>query len=227
MPFFPRRLLAAGCLVFLLMPQAAAAATLAENIRQAYAGINSMRADFSQQLLHKESGAKERRGGTLSFKKPLLVRWETKKPAPELLIIGKTAIWNVFPDEEMAAKYAPELLDGSAGIVRVITGQARLDEDFDLEDEGREGNLLTVRLYPKEADPSLVEVLLWIEPESHLIKKARIYDFYGNENEIEFTRRETGVALSDALFLYTPPPDFVVEDHSKDSAAAPARPFLQ
>ena len=40
-------------------------------------------AEFEQKLTHKESGAVETRYGTLHFKKPLLIRWETKKPIKE------------------------------------------------------------------------------------------------------------------------------------------------
>ncbi|MDL2290611.1 outer membrane lipoprotein carrier protein LolA [Desulfovibrio sp. OttesenSCG-928-F20] len=210
-----------------LIPNEGRAATAAEQVQKAYDAIEGMRAEFAQTLSHKESGAQEERTGVLYFKKPLLLRWENNKPAPELLIVAKDAIWNVFPDEEMAYKYAPDMALDARSLARVITGQARLDQDFDVEEEGDDGGLLALRLYPKEAVQSLVEALLWIDASSGLIKKVRIYDFYGNENEISFTKQQIDAPMKDSLFRYQPPKDFLVEDRSQDGAAAPEKPLFQ
>lgn len=220
-----RTIILGAVAVFMAFPLAARAESLAAGVQKAYAAVGSMRAEFTQRLAHKESGAVENRSGVLLFKKPLLVRWETKKPSPELLIVGSDAIWNVFPDEELAYKYSTAVAEDSGGIIRVVTGQVRLDQDYDLEDEKREGDLLTVRLYPKQPSQALVEALLWVDPSTYLIKKIKVYDFYGNENEIAFTGQQPGAAVKDASFAYTPPADFLIEDRSKDSALQ--KPLLQ
>jgi outer membrane lipoprotein carrier protein len=205
--------------LFLVAP--ALAASLADSLQQRYAAISSMSLDFTQTLRHKESGAVEKRSGVLLFKKPLLVRWETKEPAPELLLVGKDSIWQVFPAEELATKYAPSMALDSRSIIRVVTGQARLDQDFIVEEEGREGGLVRLRLYPKEPTQSLVEALLWVDADASLINKVLVYDFYGNENEIAFTKLRIDVALKDSLFTYTPPKGYEVEDRTKDGDAKP------
>jgi outer membrane lipoprotein carrier protein len=199
----------------------------AERLQKKYASISTMEADFTQLLVHKESGSREQRSGVLRFKKPLLVRWETQKPAPELLLVGADAIWNSFPEEEIAYKYALDLAQDSRSIIRVITGQARLDQDFFLEEEGVEKGLTTVRLYPKEPVQSMVEVLLWVDPKTDLIKKLRVYDFYGNENEISFAKQRIGVDMKDSLFRYAAPKNFLVEDRTKDPGAGPKKALLQ
>lgn len=186
-----------------------------------------MTANFTQTLVHKESGSKQKRTGILSFKKPLLVRWETRSPTPELLLVGKDAIWNAFPEEEIAYKYAIGLAQDSRSIVRVVTGQARLDQDFTVEEEGKDGQLVKLRLYPKEPSQAMVEALLWVDPSSYLIRKIRAYDFYGNENEISFSAHNPSARLSDSSFSYAPPKDFVIEDRTKDASAAPIKPLMQ
>lgn len=217
-----------GALVLLFLHTVlttAQAGTLAARLQAAYAAVDTMRTEFTQELTHKESGSREKRSGVLLFKKPLLVRWETQKPSPELLVVGKKAIWNVFPDEELAYKYSLAIAEDSGGIIKVVTGQARLDQDYDLEDEGRDGDLVTVRLYPRQPSQSLVEAALWIDPATWLIKKIRVFDFYGNENEITFTRQETGASVKDERFDYAPPGDFLVEDRT--SRTELDKPLLQ
>ncbi|MDR2670055.1 MAG: outer membrane lipoprotein carrier protein LolA [Desulfovibrio sp.] len=219
-----------SCAVVLLLLSggiAVAASRTAERLQQRYAAVDSMRAEFTQTLLHKESGARERRNGVLSFKKPMLMRWENRQPAPELLLVGKDAVWNVFPEEKTAYKYSLDAAGGASDLVRIITGRAQLNRDFDLEEEGREGDSATLRLYPKKASQAVVEVLLWVDLKTFLISKLRVYDFYGNENEMAFSRQEPGAKLQDSVFTYTPPKSFTVEDHSSDPAAVPQKPLFQ
>jgi outer membrane lipoprotein carrier protein len=205
----------------LLIPAQAMGKTppIAAKLQTTYSEMAAMRATFSQTLVHKESGARETRTGTLLFQKPLLVRWEIREPAPELLIVTSSEIWNVFPDEEVAYKYSLDLAQDARSVIRIITGQSRLDQDFDLEAEGRENGLNVLRLYPKEPAQSLVEAVFWLDPDSGLIRRLRIYDFYGNENEVLFLRQETGIRPPRDAFVYTPGKDIVVEDRSTADSA--------
>jgi outer membrane lipoprotein carrier protein len=212
--------------LLLCLPGTALGASVAAALQKKYDGIDSMRAEFTQILRHKESGSQENRTGVLLFKKPLLVRWETKAPAPELLVVTKAEIWNAFPDEEVAYKYPLSLVEDSRSIIRVVTGQARLDQDFTIEDEGKEDGLTKLRLFPKEPVQGLVEAIFWVDGDSGLIRRFRIYDFYGNENEITFTNQKTGVSLPDKDFSYTPPKAVQVEDRTKGDGVM-QKPLLQ
>ncbi len=221
---FIRHILCLGLL--LCLPGTAFGASVAAALQKKYDGIDSMRAEFTQILRHKESGSKENRTGVLLFKKPLLVRWETKAPSPELLVVTKSEIWNAFPDEDVAYKYPLSLVEDSRSIIRVITGQARLDQDFTIEDEGKEDGLTKLHLYPKEPVQGLVEAIFWVDPDSGLIRRFRIYDFYGNENEITFTNQKIGASVPDSSFTYTPPKGTQVEDRTKGDGVV-QKPLLQ
>lgn len=211
--------------VFAAVGSALAADPLAGKLQARYDNLKSMKGEFTQILIHKESGGKEERKGVLYFKKPLLVRWETKSPVKELLIVGPQVIWNAFPDEDLAYKYPPDLTNDSRSLVRVITGQSRLEQDFIIENKGVEDGLTKLQLYPKEPTQALTEVIFWVDISSNLIKRFRITDFYGNQNEINFTSQELDTALADSLFTYTPPKKMKVEDRTKGGPVA--KPLLQ
>lgn len=208
--------------LFFNVAAAQGAGNLAADLQKTYEGIDAMQADFTQVLIHKESGSREQRTGVLYFKKPLLVRWETKTPSPELLLVSKDAIWNAFPDEELAYKYALSIAQDSRSIIRVITGQASITQDFIVENKKPEQGLSVMVLYPKKPTQSMVEAQLWVDPKTHLIKKLRIFDFYGNQNEMTFGRMDPKAKPADSLFSYQPPKDYVVEDRTKDTSADPA-----
>jgi outer membrane lipoprotein carrier protein len=205
--------------LLLFLAGMAFAQSVSERIQSRYTAITSMRAEYTQTLVHKESGSREERSGVLSFARPLLVRMETRTPSPELLLVGKDVIWNVFPEEEIAYKYSLSLAQDSRSIVQIITGQASLTKDFYVENQKEEGGLLVLDLFPKEATLALVEARLWIDPETNLIKRLRIFDFYGNENEIAFSKQEVNITIPASQFSYTPPKDFAIEDRTSDTTA--------
>lgn len=199
------------CGALLWTPAQAAPQGLEEGLQKNYERMQSFKAAFTQKLLHKESGSVEERKGTLLFKKPLQVRWETAAPHQELLIITDKEIWDYLPDEEVVYRYSPELVQDSRSLIQVITGQARLDEDFSVKAMGAENNLQKLQLYPKEPTPQMVEATIWVDAKK-LIRKAVIVDFYGNTNEVTFTELVPDASLPTGTFAFTPPKGVEVED---------------
>lgn len=201
-----------------LFAQSASAADISATVKKmqaAYAAMQSFRADFSQQLLQRESGMTEERHGVILFQKPLHVRWETAAPHAELLMVTDREIWNYLPDEELAYRYSRALAEDSRSLIQVITGQSALSRDFDVESAQSEedGKLIHLLLYPKEPTTELTEAQLWLDPESALIRRAMVMDFYGNTNTIELKNLTPDVAVSDKDFRFTPPAGTEVEDH--------------
>ncbi|MDO5536817.1 MAG: outer-membrane lipoprotein carrier protein LolA [Desulfovibrionaceae bacterium] len=204
-----------------LLPAAAgpalAAGDIAVTIRDRYAALGSFQAEFTQYLLHRESGQKEKREGTLYFKKPLFISWETKKPAAENLIINDREIWDYIVDEGVAYRYPRELVNDSRSLIQVVTGQALFSQDFDLAGTGTEGRLTVLTLYPKDPVPTLVEARLYVDPEKGYIQRAVITDFYGNENDVRFTSFIPDARIPDKTFRFTPPKGVDVEDRVEKS----------
>ena len=81
----------------------AAAPAITGEMQKKYESMQSFTAEFTQRLVHQESGSEETRQGTLAFQKPLRVRWETKAPHAELLVITDKDVWDYLPDEELAS----------------------------------------------------------------------------------------------------------------------------
>ncbi len=204
---------------------AAGADVVVNAVQARYDKLKSMEANFTQTLLHKESGTKEERSGVLYFAKPLRVRWETRTPAPELLVVTPEVIWNVFPDENVAYKYPSALAEDSRGIVRVVTGQTKLTQDFTIEREGTDKGLVKLRLYPKEPSQSLTEAVLWVEQSTGLIKRVLLIDFYNNQNDISFTSQKLDPVLAPDVFAFTPPAKMKIEDRT--SGGVMQKPLLR
>lgn len=201
------------------------AAPIVEEVQRAYGQMERFSADFTQELLHAESGGSEKRTGKLTFEKPLNIRWETFDPNPELLVVNKNEVWDYLPDEELAYRYSPEVVKDSRSILQVVTGQSRLDTDFDVKREADRDGLIVLRLFPKEPSTQMVETLLFVDPVTKLLRRAEILDFYGNTNNINFSNVMPNAKAAANAFSFTPPKGITVEDLQKEGA--PERQLLQ
>ena len=204
------------CLTMLcaLLGQSVQAATLSAELQERYGAMKSFTATFDQVLVHKESGMRESRKGKLAFAKPLLIRWETEvaSSSAELLVVNSKEIWNYLPDEAIAYRMPLALVQDSRSIIQVITGQARLDKDFDVKEQGTDKGLTRLRLYPKDPLPQMVEANVWVDPQTKLIRRAVITDFYGNTNDITMTTLLPDAPVPASSFQFTPPKGVEVED---------------
>lgn len=192
---------------------AQASSAIVNKIQNAYSQINSFEAEFDQTLTHRESGAVEKRKGKLQFQKPLLIRWQTGKPHEETLIVNSKEIWDYLPDEEIAYRYAPNLVQDSRSIIQVLTGQAKLSRDFEVKSAAKsENGLQKLMLFPHEPTPQMVEAAIWVNPASGIIQRASVTDFYGNINDVAFNGFNPGVKIAARQFSFTPPKGIEVED---------------
>lgn len=201
-------------LMMLAAPLAYAAAdnALLAKIQNAYSQLKAFEAEFDQTLTHKQSGSVEKRKGRISFQKPLSVRWQTAKPHEEILVVSPKEIWDYLPDEQLAYRYAPELIQDSRNIVNVLTGQARLDKDFDIKPGGSKNGLTKLILYPREPNTQMVEAAIWVDPGSGAIQRANVIDFYGNSNDVAFRSFKPQAKIDANRFNFKPPKGTEIED---------------
>ena len=191
---------------------------LIDKIRTRYSDMPAFEASFKQTLTHKESGARENRQGRLRFQKPLKINWRTASPNEETLIITDKEIWDYIPDEKIAYKYSPALAQDSRSLIQVLTGQAALNRDFDVKNAGRENGRIKLALYPNEPTTQLVEAQIWVEPDTGLIRRANIIDFYGNSNDVSLENLTPKDSIPPSAFKFSPPKGVVVEDRQNDSS---------
>ncbi|MFV0421568.1 LolA family protein [Oleidesulfovibrio sp.] len=195
---------------------AADTAALVQRIESQSRAFNTLSTDFTQTLKHQQSGTTETRTGTISFKKPQALRWETTAPSKELIVINDDAIWNYLVDEEVVYKYPLEMLKDSSSILRFVTGQGEIESDFEVEHEGTEDGLTKLHLYPFRPQQTLTEATLWVN-ETAEIHKVMIVDFYGNENTLTFSNMKFDAPVTDKKFAFTPPKGVDLEDRTSST----------
>ena len=197
---------------------------LPDLIQKRYESMKTFQADFVQELTNVASGEVETRSGRIWFKQPSQVRWETLEPEKELLVVGFDFAWDYIEDEELAIKYGVATLLDSKTILRFISGQANIKEDFVVKTEwqgaddvrAKWGKGFTVlQLVPKEAEPGMVLAFVGVEPDTGLLRQVMIVDFYGNGNELRLSNVDLDVDLDAGMFTFDPPAGVTVEDNTQ------------
>ncbi len=199
----PRFLL--GLVFVLTSVWCAQASDLSDQIQKRYDSLQSFRSFFLQKLTNASSREVQERLGSITFKRPRFIRWETTSPENELLIIGQNTVWEYFPEEETVYRYSVEQVLSSKTMIRFLSGEANLKDDFIVEDLGMDGELRHLKIVPMEPEPNLVEGELWVRPGQDMLEKIKLVDFFGNINELELTGIEIDVTVEDKDFILNPP----------------------
>ena len=191
--------------------------TIISNLQNSYSCMKSFKAQFNQELFHRESNTNQSRKGTILFEQPTNINWKTEAPHAEILIINDKEIWNYLPDEEIAYRYHVDMMKSSHVALSVITGQNKISDNFEVEylddaDATKKG-LKAFLLYPHEPTPQIVEAQLWIDTKTNQIKKVTILDFYGNTNSIEFSEFAPNAKVKKKDFIFEAPKGIDIEDH--------------
>ena len=137
---------------------------LTDRIQRRYDSLQSFRGFFLQKLTNASSREVQERLGNIVFSRPRFIRWETTSPENELLIIGKDTVWEYFPEEETVYRYTVEQVLSSKTMIRFLSGEANLKDDFTVKDMGMDGEFRHLKLIPKEPEPNLVEGEVWVRP---------------------------------------------------------------
>jgi outer membrane lipoprotein carrier protein len=215
MTLFRLLVLVPALLLFALGPTGAQATQTTAQIQSQYENLRDFQADFVQELKNVSSGETEKRTGRILYKSPNLVHWETVSPEKELLILGTDYAWDYFAGEGTVYKYRISDIMSSKTMLKFISGKARLDEDFQVAEEGQETGAIKLRLTPKEPEPNLVQATVWVDPQTWLLTRINILDFYGNSNTLSLNNVQLNPGLFPSLFKFTPPAGTRVQDNTK------------
>lgn len=180
---------------------AADAAALAR-LEKGLANLESVRAEFTQDLLARDGTSTEHAVGTLYLKKPGRFRWDYSSPK-QLIVCDGTSLWLYDPELEQATvRRVRETLSQTPAML--LSGEARVRDGFLVRDGGRAAGLDWIVLTPKANDTDFREIRLGFAGE--ILKRMEFADKLNQRTAIELKRLERNVVLPDALFRFVAPP---------------------
>lgn len=165
--------------------------------------LDTLRAEFVQQLIDKDGVVRDESRGTLALAKPGRFRWDYREPAKQLLVSDGSTVWLYDADlEQVTVRPVGDSLSNTPAML--LAGQGRVTETFTTRDAGSADGLEWVVLMPRRVDADFSSVRLGFRGTE--LERLDLQDRLGQTTRIVFSGIERNPELSQALFTFVPPP---------------------
>ena len=188
--------------ILLLLPLTAQAGAV-EFLRAFLDDTRSLRAAFTQSVQAANGRAPRVSSGSLALQKPGRFRWEVDKPQAQLVVGDGRKVWLFDPD---LAQVTVRKADAALGATpaALLAGNGAALRQFQLREAGEQDGLLWVEARPQRPEAGFERLLLGFSARGEL-EAMRLFDNFGQETHLRFTRIEHNPALPDSLFRFVPP----------------------
>ena len=187
----------------LAAPPAPTAQTIVAEVKAAYAGTSSLRAEFVQVVKSKATGKEVREKGRIELERPRKMRVEMGTPTQQLMVTDGTSLW-VYSVKDKVAAQMPDLGQGSgAGVV--LDDLSRIDEVFNVEIlPGKNDRQVVARLTPRTPG-AFTSLVLTFNRKKYELDTLQLTSAAGDVTEMRFNGVRTNQDIPDSDFTFTPP----------------------
>jgi outer membrane lipoprotein carrier protein len=152
--------------------------------------------------------------GKLYYQKPRQMRWEYELPEPQSFVANQRLAWLYEPNEKQITLFDATRFFASPLAQAFFDGMVELKKNFEVNLESKQSNkaVAVLKLVPKQEDPNIKELFLWIEMETYRITSIESRDALGNINRIMLDSQTAVDSLDSKLFQLDASPATTVLD---------------
>jgi chaperone LolA len=200
--FLPAKILYKTMLLVLLLPAAAHAAKVPPYVTDFFAGLQTLQADFEQQVTDGNNKPLQSSQGHMWIKRPGRFRWDYETPYRQQLVADGERLWSYDEDlEQVTVQQAGAVLTSTPAML--LSGEEPLENVFNIEEVNPGGGEQHVLLVPKSDDSNVTRIHLYFSGKT--LSRIRAEDNFGNTTTFSFTGFERNPTLDKAVFIFTPP----------------------
>jgi outer membrane lipoprotein carrier protein len=173
-----------------------------DQLRQFLDDTQTLQATFHQELLGPDGDVIEIASGVLSIKRPGRFLWRYAEPVEQLVVADGTNLWIYDVELEQATVTLLEDVV-AASPAMLLSGEAVLDEEFDVIESFEADDLRWVRLAPKAEAGDFRQVLIGFRGQT--LTQLWLLDSLDQRTTIELIDLEINSDLADTVFDFRPP----------------------
>ena len=164
--------------------------------------LNTLEADFYQQVVDSEGEVIQEAKGTFELKKPGMFRWHYDPPYSQHIVADGMNLWML--DLELAQASVQPLNEalGNAPII-LLTDSKPLNEDFEIREMPDAFGLRWIALAPKIQDTEFYRVEIGMD--GNLIREMKLHDHFDQQTIIRFSNIQIDHDLPDSHFVFNVP----------------------
>ena len=186
-----------------------------ERLRAFTEDLHSFTATFQQTLYDDDQYPIQERSGVGKLEKPGKFRWEYQEPYEQLIVSNGERMWMYEADLDQVTVREFDQALGQAPIA-LLSGDAPLEDQFEIEALGEREGLLWIQLDPKVQDTDFRRIYLGFDDTS--IKVMELRDRFDGTTQVVFDDVAVNEDIAAELFEFEPPEgaDVIGEDEMEE-----------
>ncbi len=174
-----------ACAVLLAsaLTSVAAGSAATERLERFFEEDATMFAEFVQVVLDEGLHVVEESAGLVWIERPNLFRWEYMSPFKQTIVSDGDTTWVYDVELDQVTVSDAQSFVGQSP-AEILSGMGTVEEKYDVDDLGRQGQLLWVAIMPKSKEESQFEVMRMAFGQ-HNLELVEMLDALGNTTRIE------------------------------------------
>jgi len=180
-----------------------------------YNNLQAFSADFLQLTTSSTTNTvTTEASGVLYYQKPRQMRWEYQTPDPQVFVANREIAWLYVPAEQQVSLFDSKTFFNSPLAQTFFDGITGLKKHFEVTLDPAQSNLAVavLALKPKEEDPNIKRLRLWVDLKTFQITKVETQDALANTNLIVLKSQKNVADFNAGLFQLDAPPSARIVD---------------
>lgn len=167
-----------------------------------YNHLRTLRARYTEH--YTGMGLDRTEAGTLTLKKPGLMRWSYDTPPGKLFVLDGKFAWFYTPGDAQVSRAPAKQLDDLRSPLRLLLGHTQLSKELDQLTTAPDGSNFIISGVPKGMAQRVHLLTLVVDP-SGAIQRMKLEETDGAATEFTFTQVQEDISLPASDFIFTPP----------------------
>ena len=191
------------CAVFLITPIAAQPSpNLLQTVDAHYNHLKSLRCRYVES--YSGMGVSRFEYGTLTLKKPGLMRWSYDKPVGKVFLLDGKFAWFYTPGDAQAQRIPARQMDDLRTPLRLLLGHTDLKKELGNVAITAEGENFRINGVPRGMESRVKQLTLHVSADGR-IDEMKVEELDGATTDFKFTDITENIPTNDADFKFTPP----------------------
>jgi outer membrane lipoprotein carrier protein len=186
--------------------QTQSAEALAQALQQRYQGIRDFSADFTHSYRGGVLRTQTTERGTVSIKKPGLMRWNYTSPEKKEFVSDGKKIYFYVPEDRQVQVTDMPAADQARTPALFLAGKGNIARDFVAAyAENAPAGTVALKLTPRKSEPDYEYLVVAVDPKTMQIRALTTRDRQGGDSTLTFSNLKENRGLSDTDFAFRIP----------------------
>ncbi len=173
-----------------------------QQLKSFLASTRGLTANFKQVTLTENGQPNQTSEGEFFLSRPGKFRWSYKKPFIQEIVSSTGKVWFYDADlEQVTVKKLDDSLGSTPALL--LSGEIELEKNFILQAQGKDKDLLWIKLSPKNEDSGFKYILIGLN--NGILGGMELSDNFGQMTQIYFTDVKINPQLENSVFEFKAP----------------------